>query len=613
MHIKNPFRSGKTKSAEDGKAWSLQDLVGGSPAAAVHHGKTASRIITIVALLLITAGVGFMLSDGGFLSTNLTGSGSVARNACDYAAVQQGKTDPCDPVAGLACAVDNQCRCKAGTWNGTRCVAPVATPDVRVRVPDFATCGPRCSTRYAAVSVTYLSQNADCEVPVQGSETYQRDCACADGTEAYADFNERCTQDKLETTPAPDGTVASCSDPMCASGGSCVCCNGSTAPDCSLSCPGSSGPVSDCSSCGPSCGLSADGASCTCSDVPACPNGATDAPTCTACPIGLIGSVCASAPNACGDRNTGEVLSSCECSAIAPDDADCPAAGSAGLSDVLGASVVGDSSGMVTPVRFALEMDKAGYANGRVEFNVRFTFTNVSGSSVVLSRAAADFDRPFGGMVTSVGSIMGSGLVANTAFDGRGNDELLGVGRNTIAPGASATVAMVIAVQTSDRQLQWEVPVSLSVEVPSTGEKMNYDPAPASLGLLKKPTTTRPAPTVAPIDASSGGPLEFGMLRGSVFHDGNANGSRDGNERGISSVKVIVTDVNGIQQTLSTDPDGQYETLVIAGKTSVAVSSDNGVLGDAPVFTTPSFSESFVAPGNIVTIGSVGVSFSSDR
>lgn len=611
MHIKNPFRSGKAKSAEDGKAWSLQDLVGGAPAATVHHGRLASRIVTIVALLLITAGVGFMLSEGGFLGTNLirTGSGSVATNACDYARIQGGMTDPCDPVAGLACAADNQCRCKTGTWDGRQCGMASPPPDLRVRVPDFATCGPRCSTRYAAVSVSYLSQNADCAVPVIGSETYVRDCACADGTEAYADFSERCAQEKLAAPLLPDGTIAQCADPMCASGGSCVCCNGSTAADCSLSCPGSSGPVSDCSACGPSCSLASDGASCACAPLSACPNGATDVPTCTACPIGLIGSQCASAPNACGNRNTGEILSSCECSAIAPDDADCPAIRSSSSFN----PSLGNVSGMTTPVRFALEMKKAGYADGRVEFDVDFAFTNTSAVAVILSRAAADFDRPFGGMASSVSGISGTGIGANSTFDGRLDDELLGSVRKAIAPGATARISMTIAVETADRQLQWEIPVSLVVEIPSTGEKMSYDPAPAGLGLLKRPATIRPASTAVPVAASSGGPLEFGMLRGSVFHDTNANGQRDGGERGMGSVKVVVTDGNGVQQALSTDVGGQYETLVVAGKTSVAVSSDNPVLGDTPVFTSPSFSESFVAPGNIVAMRAVGVSFASGR
>jgi hypothetical protein len=62
-----------------------------------------------------------------------------------------------------------------------------------------------------------------------------------------------------------------------------------------------------------------------------------------------------------------------------------------------------------------------------------------------------------------------------------------------------------------------------------------------------------------------------GVVAGTVYEDTNGNGVQDPDEPGISGVAVVVTDVNGVPVTLTTDENGNYATQVPAGAATIDV------------------------------------------
>ncbi|MCK8522636.1 gliding motility-associated C-terminal domain-containing protein, partial [Aquimarina sp. D1M17] len=67
-----------------------------------------------------------------------------------------------------------------------------------------------------------------------------------------------------------------------------------------------------------------------------------------------------------------------------------------------------------------------------------------------------------------------------------------------------------------------------------------------------------------------------GTVEGTVYDDINGNGNQDTDEPGISNVEVIITDVNGGEQVVSTDANGLFTATVPAGETQVDI--DNATL-----------------------------------
>ena len=65
--------------------------------------------------------------------------------------------------------------------------------------------------------------------------------------------------------------------------------------------------------------------------------------------------------------------------------------------------------------------------------------------------------------------------------------------------------------------------------------------------------------------------IEFGTVCGHVYDDTNADGDQDPGEPDLAMIDVIITDSNGISQTVSTDQDGNYCVTVPGGSTTVLV------------------------------------------
>ena len=77
------------------------------------------------------------------------------------------------------------------------------------------------------------------------------------------------------------------------------------------------------------------------------------------------------------------------------------------------------------------------------------------------------------------------------------------------------------------------------------------------------------------VDAGNDGYYQPGSVSGSVYLDENGNGVQDPGEDGIANVDVIITDSNGDMQTVSTDPDGNWEATVPPGTTTADVDEND--------------------------------------
>jgi hypothetical protein len=69
-----------------------------------------------------------------------------------------------------------------------------------------------------------------------------------------------------------------------------------------------------------------------------------------------------------------------------------------------------------------------------------------------------------------------------------------------------------------------------------------------------------------------------GVVAGTIYEDSNGNGTQDPGEPGIPNVSVKVTDVNGIEQILTTDTNGNYAATVPAGSAVIDI-DDNTLPG----------------------------------
>ncbi len=85
-------------------------------------------------------------------------------------------------------------------------------------------------------------------------------------------------------------------------------------------------------------------------------------------------------------------------------------------------------------------------------------------------------------------------------------------------------------------------------------------------------------------DVNFGDRLLLGTITGHLFVDSNGNGVQDPGEPGLAGVDVVVTDSNGITQTVTTDATGNYTATVPPGSTTLQV--DEQTLPPDYVLTT---------------------------
>ena len=80
------------------------------------------------------------------------------------------------------------------------------------------------------------------------------------------------------------------------------------------------------------------------------------------------------------------------------------------------------------------------------------------------------------------------------------------------------------------------------------------------------------------------GYISDGVITGTVYNDENGNGIQDAGELGLPGVDVVITDVNNVEQTVTTDANGDWTATVPAGDTVIDV--DETTLEDGSVLTT---------------------------
>jgi len=84
-------------------------------------------------------------------------------------------------------------------------------------------------------------------------------------------------------------------------------------------------------------------------------------------------------------------------------------------------------------------------------------------------------------------------------------------------------------------------------------------------------SSTVDVPAAGTVDAGSDGYQLRGQVSGHLFEDTNGNGTQDSGEPNLAGVRVVITDVRGASQTVTTNSSGDYTATVLAGNTSVNV------------------------------------------
>jgi hypothetical protein len=111
-------------------------------------------------------------------------------------------------------------------------------------------------------------------------------------------------------------------------------------------------------------------------------------------------------------------------------------------------------------------------------------------------------------------------------------------------------------------------------------------------------------PTLAPTPTP---PTATGAVKGTVFEDTNNNGKQDPGEQGILNVDVVITDKNGDTQTVTTNSNGEYKTIVPAG--SIVIDIDETTLPPGFVQTVGTNPTTVTVPAGGVATDLDGVRF----
>ncbi|WP_124981883.1 Calx-beta domain-containing protein, partial [Nonlabens xiamenensis] len=163
----------------------------------------------------------------------------------------------------------------------------------------------------------------------------------------------------------------------------------------------------------------------------------------------------------------------------------------------------------------------------------------------------------------------GNTIVTNPIIDdSRINVSNLVVTPTTLNPGDSGTASAIYTITAADI-IAGDVTNTATV----TGEAQDND------GNALPPVTDESddPDDATNIDNDNDGDFEDptvftipaeGIINGTVFEDTNGNGVQDAGEPGIAGVDVVVTDSNGVPQTVTTDANGAWSAVVPAGDTT---------------------------------------------
>ncbi|BCU77641.1 SdrD B-like domain-containing protein [Luteolibacter sp. LG18] len=122
------------------------------------------------------------------------------------------------------------------------------------------------------------------------------------------------------------------------------------------------------------------------------------------------------------------------------------------------------------------------------------------------------------------------------------------------------------------------------------------------------PTTVT---AVASITTSAGstGYYRPGTVSGHLFTDVNGNGAEDSGEPGLAGVDLIITDVNGATQTVTTDTNGNWTATVPPGATLVDIVDNDPQIPAGAIRTVGSDPVTVTAVANTDTPVPVGVGY----
>ncbi|MBL9113959.1 MAG: DNRLRE domain-containing protein [Verrucomicrobiaceae bacterium] len=128
----------------------------------------------------------------------------------------------------------------------------------------------------------------------------------------------------------------------------------------------------------------------------------------------------------------------------------------------------------------------------------------------------------------------------------------------------------VIHIVETDSAGDWSLDVPPGMTVANVDELDPQFPASAAQTEGSDPTTVFAVAGVA-ISAGVDGYVILATVTGHLYIDVNGNGTQDLGEPNLADVDVIVTDVNNLQQTITTDPSGNWSVNVPPGTTTAKI------------------------------------------
>ncbi|MDB6076126.1 MAG: hypothetical protein JWO89_3766, partial [Verrucomicrobiaceae bacterium] len=220
-------------------------------------------------------------------------------------------------------------------------------------------------------------------------------------------------------------------------------------------------------------------------------------------------------------------------------------------------------NGTVTVTFTYLAEDAAGVASAPATVSMPFTPLSISGN--VFDDTNALTDNTINGTGTDAGGnlyvlLISNGLISDNALVAADGTYSF----NTVAPNTTYSVILSTAPGVLGDP---EPSASLPSGWRSIGEHLG-----TGLGSDGAVNGTLSVPVVTSNVANANLGLEqVGTLTGHLYHDDNGNFTQDGSEADLINVDVIITDHNGIAQTVASDANGNWSAIVSAGSASVHV------------------------------------------